>query len=62
MEAWMYGNRVSTATQKSIPASALPYAIMVVTGRKWVHVLLSIGGTAGTGLFIVGVRMMMGGG
>jgi len=31
---------------------------MIITGRKW-HVLLTIGGAAGTGLLIVGVRMMM---
>ena len=58
----MQGSSDSNATQKSIHASALPYAIMIVTGRKWVHVLLTILGAAGTGLLIVGVRMMMGGG
>ena len=58
----MQGSRDSTATQKSIHASALPYAIMIATGQRWGHLLLSIGGVAGTGLLIVGVRMMMGGG
>ena len=52
----MQGSSDSNATQKSIHASALPYAIMIVTGRKWVHVLLTILGAAGTGLLIVGVR------
>jgi hypothetical protein len=35
---------------------------MVVTGRKWMHVLLTILGAVGTGLLIAGVRMMMSGG
>ena len=37
----------------------VPYGLLIVTGRKWVHVLLTILGGAGTGLLIVGVRMMM---
>jgi len=58
----MQGSRASTVTQESIHASALPDAIVIDTGRTWGHLHLSIDGGAGTGLLIVGVRVMMSGG